>query len=191
MFLGNDDPADLATLSKAGGIKLLGRDAEIGWSGGFENLIRMLSVHRHGYILENHQECEQILEQLTHNDHFFDTKVDEKKALLKQLLHLKNYEGDENGEDGDLDFAALFGAVETETESYAEYADRSIKLGKDLLNLYAKHKEGYTEELVQLEERAQFTLNVVQKLKNVVLTIIKPCSDVVDELKTNINGHDE
>ena len=117
--------------------------------------------------------------------------MDEKNALLKQLLHLKNYKGDENGEDGDLDFAALFGAVETETKSYAEYADRSIKLGKDLLNLYAKHKEGDTEELVQLEEQAQFTLNVVQKLKNVVLPIIKPCSDVVGELKANINGHDE
>ena len=77
-------------------------------------LIRMLSVHRHECLLQNHEACDKLIQQLTHNETFFNTKAEEKRMLFKQLLRMKHYEGDD----------------------YENYREEAIKIGNDLVTLY-------------------------------------------------------
>ena len=194
IFVGNDNEGcDISALAASGGVKCIGRDAvTLLESGGGENMIRMLSRHRQGFILQNHEQCDKIIQQLTHNERFFDTKIDEKKMLLKNLLQLKNYEGECLDEPEEFNFNALFGAIETETEAYDDYKEDAIKLGNDLLKLYQRPTDDANrEELVELEPLAQQTLQVFQAVKAIALPIMKPMGATPAELVASMDGHDE
>ena len=79
----DSDIVDIPSSAKAAGIKLNGRDAlTLLFEGGGEMLIRMLAVHRHGCLLQNHEACDKLIQQLTHNETFFNTKADEKCMLF-------------------------------------------------------------------------------------------------------------
>ena len=79
----DSDIVDIPSSAKAAGIKLNGRDAlALLFEGGGEMLIRMLSVHRHECLLQNHEACDKLIQQLTHNETFFNTKAEEKHMLL-------------------------------------------------------------------------------------------------------------
>ena len=188
----NGESVDILALAGAGGVKLQGRDAAtLLLDGGAENMIQMLSLHQHGNLLENHEKCSTLIQQLTHNEKVFQTKADEKQLLLKQLLLLKNYESEELTEDGDLDFNALFGAIETETESYLDYKDEATVIGKDIISLYKAEtlNNAHNKETVELDQMSANTLKVFMALKALTLPIIRPSSDDPARFKADMADH--
>ena len=131
MVVGSEN-AQLQELAVASGFKLQGRDAKtVLEAGGGEIMIRMLNAIRYNAVLVQNDALTKCISALTRTENFFDSKVDEKKQLLVQLLKVRHTEVCDTELLESVDFNSLFESIEAEGEHYDNYREEAIRIGSN------------------------------------------------------------
>lgn len=188
MIVKDGESLNIDAMMAAAGVKLQGRDAKILFQGGGgEKLIKHLCPLLVNLRIRCHSKLNKVLEKLASFDAEVIALTQHKKAIFRHVSLLHDVDADEiKSPDFNQKLNECFDAVigDDSEEGFHRIRHDIQDCGDEILALLSD------DDVCEQDLQTKHTLHIFSALKNIVLPIIRPCSENSTELLADLDGHD-
>ena len=176
----------ISKLSSDAGIKINGRDFALLIGGSAVRMIKFLDLQKLNAHIKCNEISNKLVRQLCTVDIDVDTARRARDGIIEKMLSLQDMDvPDKDSEAFEIEINAMFDDLLDATDEVEALRKEVAAIGMDVIALYQQHSSSSMDPL------ATKLVNVMEALEQCFLPIMKPSSDVIDDMIQDFKDNQE